>query len=630
MSETCLTRREFLRDAAFALSAATMVLPGRGLAQAATPDRPNILWIVSEDNTTLLGCYGDKFATTPRLDRLAREGVLYENAFANTPVCAPSRATLITGMYALCLGSQHMRSKIEVPAFVRFFPSYLREAGYYCTNNAKEDYNMPKPAGVWDESSRQAHYQNRRPGQPFFAVFNIATSHESCLHQPADPLRHDPAKVVLPPYHPDTPELRHDWAQYYDKLEQMDAQVARLLAELDQAGLADDTIVFYYADNGGVLPRSKRFLYDSGTHVPLIVRVPPKYQYLAAAPPGCREARLVSFVDFAPTVLNLARIPVPDHMQGLAFLGPNQPPPRDLVYLYRDRMDHLYDMSRAVRDRQFKYIRNYYPQRPQGAYQDYFYKQPSVQSWRQAWRQNRCNVAQSRFWLPKPPDELYDVQADHHEVNNLADKPEYRPELARLRQALDDFQMKTRDAGLLPESDVLERAAGRTVYDVTHDPNLPLTEILATANRAAHAGPGDLPWLQTRLKHSDPAVRYWAAVGCAVLAERAAPAEESLLTCLKDASPNVRIAAAEALCACGQADRALPVLVDLLEHTNGHTALHALNIIDFIGQQARPAVPALRSLLKRTNEEYIARTAEHVLAVLTEAGDTPNPPPRAR
>jgi len=212
--------------------------------------RPNILWITSEDNGTELGCYEDPYARTPHIDRLAARGLKYLNAWSNAPVCAPARTTIISGMYPPSTGSEHMRSLVKLPAGFRMFPQYLRDAGYYCTNNAKEDYNLKKPGQVWDESSRQAHWRNRQPGQPFFAVFNITTSHESQLRKRPHRLVHDPSQAPVPTYHPDTPEVRHDWAQYYDKLTEMDTEVGERLDELEVAGLADHTIIFYYGDHG--------------------------------------------------------------------------------------------------------------------------------------------------------------------------------------------------------------------------------------------------------------------------------------------------------------------------------------------------------------------------------------------
>jgi N-sulfoglucosamine sulfohydrolase len=390
-------------------------------------EQPNIVWIVSEDNGPFLGCYGDNLATTPTLDKLASEGILYENAFANAPVCAPARSTIITGMYPPSMGTQNMRSTYPIPESIRFFPQYLREAGYYCTNNSKQDYNMPKPDGVWDESSRTAHYKNRAEGQPFFAIFNFTKSHESSIHKSVanDSLRHDPAKMNLPPYHPDTPEMRHDWAQYYDKIEDMDGLVAGVLSELEDAGVAENTIVAYYSDHGGVIARSKRFVYESGTHVPMIWRFPEKYQHLAPGIPGERTDRLVSFIDLAPSILSLAGVEIPEYMQGKAFLGEQQAPPRDYVHLFRGRMDERIDKVRAVRNKKFRYIKNYMPHRIYGQYIEYLWRAPSCRSWEEAYLAGNCNEAQSAFWEEKPAEELYDVAADPWEVNNLAADPAY-------------------------------------------------------------------------------------------------------------------------------------------------------------------------------------------------------------
>jgi N-sulfoglucosamine sulfohydrolase len=424
-----------------------------------TTDPPNFLWIVSEDNGPFLGCYGDAFATTPTLDKLATEGILYENAFANAPVCAPARSTIITGMYPPSMGTQNMRSTYPIPESIRFFPQYLREAGYYCTNNSKEDYNMPKPEGVWDESSRQAHYKNRAEGQPFFAIFNVGISHESSIHKsiPNDSLRHDPAKVTLPPYHPDTPEMRHDWAQYYDKIEDMDARMGEILQELEDAGLADNTIVAYYSDHGGVIARSKRFVYESGTHVPMIWRFPEKYSHLAPGNPGDRTDRLVSFIDLAPSMLSLAGIDLPDYMQGKAFLGPQEAPPRDYVHLFRGRMDERMDKVRAVRNKKFRYIKNYMPHRIYGQYIEYLWRAPSCRSWEETYLAGDCNEAQSAFWEEKPAEELYDVSEDPWEVNNLANDPAYEDILRQMRGETDRWMSEIIDTGLMPEGEMSTR-----------------------------------------------------------------------------------------------------------------------------------------------------------------------------
>ncbi|NOZ56550.1 MAG: sulfatase, partial [Calditrichaeota bacterium] len=476
------TRRDFLQKTSLGVGTATLSLGALARNLTAGEERPNILWIVSEDNDPFLGCYSDPNATTPNIDRLAREGVAYDNVVSNAPVCAPARFSIITGTYAPRMGTMHMRSKFRIPGEFRFFPQYLREAGYYCTNNAKEDYNTPKPDGVWDESSPKAHYKNRKPGQPFFAVFNISLSHEHMIHfhelKDPDQLEHKPEDMILPPYHPDLPDIRLCWANYYDAVTAMDRRVGELLRELEEAGLAEDTIVFYYSDNGGVLPRSKRFLYESGTHVPMVIRFPRKYQHLAPAPPGGRVKELVQFVDLAPTVLSLAGLRKPPQMQGRAFLGPYREPEPEFVFCYRDRMDERYDMMRSVRDRQFLYIRNYYPHLIYGQHIWYLWRSPATRAWERAYREGRCNEVQSRFWQPKPVEELYDVQADPHNVRNLADDPEYAPVLKRMREALRKWVRENRDAGFLPEGWMAEQVEQSTPYALTHDPAYPVEDII--------------------------------------------------------------------------------------------------------------------------------------------------------
>ncbi len=429
----------------------------------APPNRPNILWITCEDTCPDLGCYGDAYARTPNLDAFAKQGVRYANAFSISGVCAPSRSAIITGMYPTTIGTLHMRNKAVPPPYVRCFPEYLRAAGYYCTNNVKTDYNFDNPLTAWDDSSRKAHWRNRPAGRPFFAVFNITTTHESQIRctdaefarhmarvAPED--RHDPAKAVLPPYYPDTPVVRNDWARYYDLVTAMDSQVADLLKQLDEDGLADSTIVFFYGDNGRGLPRGKRWVYDSGIHIPLIVRFP---DGLGA---GTVREDLVSFVDFGPTVLSLAGVEVPKHMQGRPFLGKRKMEPRDYVFAARDRMDETYDIIRAVRDKQYKYIRNFKACRPYAQYIDYMEKMPTMQEMRRLNKLGQLVGPQKLFFLPeKPEEELYDLKADPYEIHNLADDPAQRELLRRMRGVLDKWMKDAHDLGLVPEEELNER-----------------------------------------------------------------------------------------------------------------------------------------------------------------------------
>src|SRR5687767_8643410 len=381
-----------------------------GRASVLASQLPNILWITSEDNGPHLGCYGDSFAQTPKLDRLAAKGMIYLNVWSVAPVCAPARTALISGLYPSSTGSEHMRSMVKLPAHMKMFPQYLGEAGYYCSNNSKEDYNLEKPGRVWDESSNKAHWRNRKPGQPFFAVFNHTVTHESQIRKRPHQLKHDPAKVRVPRFHPEAPEVRQDWAQYYDKMTEMDALAGANLRELEDAGLSEDTIVFYFGDHGPGLPRCKRSPYNSGLGVPLIIYFPKKFRHLAPRgySAGGESDRLVSFVDFAPTVLSLARIPTPRWMQGVPLSAPE---PKYLHGL-RGRMDERYDLVRSVRDKQYVYIRNYMPHKIYGQHVSYMFETPTTQAWKRLFDQGKLKPPQTYFWEKKPAEELYDLERD--------------------------------------------------------------------------------------------------------------------------------------------------------------------------------------------------------------------------
>jgi arylsulfatase A-like enzyme len=546
---------------------------------------PNILWIVSEDNSPFLGCYGDSFATSPNIDQFAKEGVLYTNAIANAPVCAPARSTIASGMYPNSMGTENMRSTYNIRSFIKFYPQYLKEAGYYTSNNFKEDYNMPKPDGLWDDSSKNAHYKNRPKNKPFFAVFNIELSHEGRNHisKKKENLRHDPAKVQLPPYHPDTPEMRHDWAQYYDKIEDMDKKVGQILKELDSLGLSENTIVAYYSDHGGVLARSKRFIYESGTRVPMIWRFPNKYKHLAPAKPNSKVDRLVSFVDLAPTLLSLAGVKVPDYMQGKPFLG-SQTPKEEVkyVHMFKGRMDERIDMVRAVRDTQFKYIKNYMPHRISGQHIEYLWKSPSCRSWEKAYKNGLCNANQSAFWQTKPTEELYDIQKDPWEVNNLADNLEFKVVLERFKAENKRWMIDIVDTGFIPESVKLNISQNDTIYNVVRSGSYPIEKIIKVADLASEGNPKNLEKLLTDLQDDNPFVRYWAAIGCLILKENATNATNALEKVLEDEFIDTRIVAAESLCHLGKYTLAAPTYLEALESENRMVRLHAVNSLQAV------------------------------------------------
>ncbi|MGH8020194.1 MAG: sulfatase-like hydrolase/transferase [Opitutaceae bacterium] len=516
------------------------VSEARDEAAPAESGRPNILWVVSEDNNPWLGCYGDPLARTPVLDALARDGIRYVHAHSPAPVCAPTRASIITGRYAPGLGTQHMRSRVPMPPGLRYFPSYLREAGYFCTNRAKTDYNAETLPGTWDENGNQAHWKHRAPGQPFFAVFNLNATHESNLHE-RRVLQTDPARVRVPAYLPDTPEVRADIAQYHDCINTMDGQAGGLLSELAEAGVAGDTIVFYFADNGGVLPRSKRFLYDNGTHVPLIISFPEKWRRLAPASAGTVSDEMVTLPDLPATVLSLAGVPVPPSFDGRALAGPARAPGPDFVHAFRGRMDEIYDMGRAVIGPRYRYIRNYRPELPAGQRLDYLWRMASMREWERLYHAGELDPAREAFFLPRPPEELYDVNVDPDNVRNLASDPAHRKILERMREANREHLLATRDLGFLPEPMLRALAGERSPEFLGEDEKMyPLAEVLDLLDQLQLPATPPRAALLTAFSSAHAVIRYWAAVVAGQLPGIVLEVEPLL----RDADPTVRLAAA--------------------------------------------------------------------------------------
>ncbi len=618
-----MNRREFLRQSALG----TMGVLWAGQTGAVEAKKPNILWITSEDHGPHLGCYGDEFADTPHLDKLAAKGMLYKHSWSNAPVCAPARTTIISGVYPPSLGAEHMRSQVPLPSFMKMYPQYLREAGYYCTNNSKEDYNLAKPGKVWDVSSRKAHWKNRKDGQPFFAIFNFTMTHESKIRDPKAKPIHDPAKVRVPAYHPDTPEVRSNWAQYYDRITQMDNSAGGILKEIDDAGLTEDTIVFFYADHGSGMPRSKRWPFNSGLQVPMILYIPKKWQRLAPPEykPGGKSDRLVAFIDLAPTVLSLAGIKPPAYMQGHAFAGAYCTEPPSFMYGFRGRMDERYDMVRTVTDGRYVYLRQYMPHKIYGQYVSYMFITQTTQVWKKMYDEGKLNAAQRRFWEKKPPEELFDLETDPDEVNNLANSPAHQAILKRLRQAQEDWAIRIRDVGFLPEDEIHTRSRGSTPYEIGHDERkYPLEKIMRTAALASSLKPDAMNDLLRSMTDQDSAVRYWAALGI-LMREKAAviQAREALYKALSDSSPSVRVIAAEALGRYGtekDAEKALTVLLEhaTLDKNSVFVAMLGVNAIDAMDERARSAKDKIDALLTkgktppRTGSGYLDRLLQKI------------------
>ena len=588
-------------------------------------EKPNIIWITTEDISPQIGCYGDEFANTPVIDQLAVDGVLYTNAIATAPVCAPARSSIITGMHQSSIGSHHMRCKGWFPDEFNYYPQYLREAGYFCTNNSKEDYNVSYSSSeIWDESGKSAHWRNRElKDQPFFAVFNYTGTHESATNSkkkheyivkdlPKESLL-KPGEAPLPPYFPDTPIVNELWARYYNNISALDKYVENLLSQLKEDGLEENTIVFFYSDHGAGIPIHKRWLYDTGLKVPFIIKMPKKYQHLLPHKMGTKTDELVSFIDLPPTVLHLAGLPVPENMQGRSFLGENLSPEREYVYSSRDRMDERYDMQRAVRDKQYKYIRYYEFPKPFIQYMNTPEKGDIMKAIRSSYENGTLPEAGVKLMaLKKPVEELFDLEKDPKELNNLSGDPDYKNVLEKMRQAHKDWSVKIADAGLIPEPILRqwEKQFNKPIYNILRENEIPVDKIQEVALAS------DIQLFIENLNHENEAVRYWAATGIGNYAKEGNNEMFSKLSSLlKDETPPVRIAAARAFCILDKESEGLKTLSTQLTNKDEWTRLNAALVLDEIGEKARPLIGDLQLAMNDENK-YVVRVVNHTINAL--------------
>ena len=433
-------------------------------AQHKSHAKPNLIWITCEDISPFIGAYGDHEVKTPNIDQLASEGIRYTHVYTTAGVCAPSRSAIITGMYQTSIGTQHMRTTGDpkyqpvpsysavIPWFVKCFPEYLRKEGYYCTNNEKQDYQFEAPVTVWDENGPAASFRNRPVDKPFFAVYNLFITHESQLFGRRDSLLVDSNILTVPPIYPDTKTVRHDISRMLTNIERMDSEVGEIIKMLKDDGYYDNTIIFFYSDHGGVLPWMKREVLERGTHIPLIIRFP------GAQNKGTVNDDLISAVDFAPTVLSLAGVPVPKYMQGQAFLGADKATaPRKYVFAARDRMDSEYDRVRMVRDKQYRYLYNYMPEKPYYQNIEYRLSIPMMRDILRLHDEGRLDPIQMAWFKTKPVEELYDVQYDPYESNNLTADPKFNGKLLELRTAFQNWTKKVGDMGGIPEKEMISQ-----------------------------------------------------------------------------------------------------------------------------------------------------------------------------
>jgi len=517
--------------------------------------RPNILWIFSEDNSSYLGCYGDKTARTPELDALAAKGTRYTHCYSNAPVCAVARSSIILGVPAVSTGTQHMRSSYKVPSHLTPYPTLLKAAGYHTINQVKTDYNTSSfDKNIWDQCKGAADFSRRDKGQPFFLKINFSQSHESGLF-PEKRFKKLTTKAeditAIPPYQIDNAETRADWQALYDKLEATDRSIGQLLKRLEKMGEAENTIVIYCSDHGGITIRSKRYLYDSGTRVPFIVYFPKKWQHLAPEgyTPGATSNRLTQFLDITKTILALAGADIPAHLSGRILAGDKAEPARKKIFLFSDRFDSAPDMSRALTDGRYKYIRNYEPDRRAHQLLEYPLQQKAQVAHFRAFQNGLTNKAQSAIFEPHQPKEFYDTQADPHEINNLINATDQQERIATFSQALDQRILETNDLGFIPEPKIEEvDQSGLSIYDwARQGNNYPLKDILTLANLVSAQNPDNIATFQQKLTDPNAIIRYWAALGLRVLREKAAPAQEALLKASTDSDASVRITAHMAL-----------------------------------------------------------------------------------
>ncbi len=524
-------------------------------------EKPNILWIISEDNSTYLGCYGDPNANTPHLDALAAKGMRYTNCFANAPVCAPARSTLFLGMHATSAGTYHMRSRYLVPKYITPYFTHLKDAGYFTTNGKSDiNTNTHNINRMVDAKSVPKQYLGRPDkSKPFVAVHNMMQSHESGIFvsHPKRTIRNPtPGKklehpLTIPAYQVDNAETRLDWARIYTQIDNLDKGIGQILNSLEKSGEAENTIILYCSDHAGIMIRSKRYLFDSGTRVPMIAYFPKKWEHLAPKgyAPGAVSDRLVDFTDIPKTILTLAGAEVPKHFVGKAFAGKEEPA-KEKILLFSGRFDECPDNSRALTDGRYKYLRNYESDRQLNQLESYCFNQISQQTQYKVHQAGKTNEAQASVYDTQPVEAFFDTQADPHEVQNLINSSEHQELIAQFRSELDQYIIKTHDLGFIPEPLIAEIDQSTTVYEwAQSQENYPLPEILALANTTGQSDAQALERFTNALSNSNRIIRFWGALGLRVAGDKASGTQDLLKKALKDSDASVRIVAA---CTLGQ------------------------------------------------------------------------------
>jgi arylsulfatase A-like enzyme len=583
--------------------------------------RPNILWITSEDNSIeWISSYGSKNARTPNIDQLAQEGFRYLYCFDNGAVCAPTRSSWITGMHSISNGTQPMRSGFEIPASISFYNELLQKAGYFTSNCSKTDYNLRAPSGrnpkdFWNYSGKDyaGTWKLREKGQPFFTVYNIGESHESRAFGDHKDESVDPKKMILAPYHPDLPEMRNTYAKYSSAISKMDSLVGQAIENLKQDGLYENTIIVYNSDHGGVLARSKRFLYSSGIHCPLIVRIPEKMKdlYPKGKKPGSTIDRIVSFIDMPKTWVSLTGAGMKDNFQGRIFLGPETEPQSQYHFSWRGRADERFDCVRVMRDKQFAYHKNYAPFAPNGQYLNYMHNMKATGAWERHHQAGKTNAVTGRFFEPRPSEEFYDNFKDFHNIDNQIDDPLHQSKIKELKKELRRQQLRYFDSGLMPEEmrNRIVKEKNTTVYAFVRDPKIyPLAQYLDYADLALTRKKKNLKTFTKGLADEDPVKRYWSVIGLLLLEKQAKSAISELKKVLGDRD-EIPAFAAWAIYKAGEKTFAEKWMLEAITQNPGNKTL--ANIFDWMGTASHSLlskIPADKFAQKGLLKDVIKRS----------------------
>ncbi len=592
-------------------------------------DRPNILWITIEDTSPqFIGCYGNDDASTPVIDKLAQEGVRFTNAFSTGTVCSPSRSTIITGVRTYKMGTGNHRSKYSIPDYIHGFPYYLKQQGYYTTNNSKTDYNVANSKSfikdAWNESSNTASWTGREKDQPFFAVFNFNESHQSrTMTQPYDwylenvhnqlPIadRIEENAFDLPPFYLDNPQMRKQFARVYNSIKLTDNRIGELLAKLESDNLKENTIIFFYADHGEGIPRGKTNGINLGYRVPFIIWFPEKYKQLSPwGTAGIVSDELINFEDLAPTIINLAGGKIPDHMVGRILIGPQRTPETTHLLLSSDRSDNAPDLVRTVTDGRFVYSRNFLPYMPQMRYIRYMEIGEIMQQMRDDYLHDKLNALQRSLFLPRESEVLYDINNDIWEEHNLVDLPEYQNVLQKMRGLLNEELIEARDVHFLPEYEIASISKRTSAYEYRLDPEkYPFEAIYKAASLSGMKGPEIAHRQAQFLKNNSKIIRYWAAVGFLSQDFRQIDTYRTLLTeALEDDYPPVAVTAATVLYNNFESRHEMELLKSYCKSDNMELALLTINYLLYVKNKS-PFIETIEKIYNSSDRDYNVKSA---------------------